>query len=204
MKICSKAPTFMTIHPLTSPSISAIWAAHTYQKKSWVARGYSPNKNENVSRCKLHFSKILTWNELWLLFQPIFKIELIWHLTLVCDLWPHESIKSSMLHLCSKLGWNPAKHVQDMAKYYWQQTAKERAISMCLSSLGQATQTGKSWIFGELWGTKTSCIIIFRLYLIITYIISKGKRWELGSMCLTLKLDKIVIVKLFTRANNST
>ena len=37
-------------------------------------------------------------------------------LTLVCDLWNHQQMKISILHLWPKFGWNPLQHVKKMAK----------------------------------------------------------------------------------------
>ena len=41
----------------------------------------------------------------------------IWPLTLIYDLWPHQQMTVSMLHLWPNFGWNPSKHVEDRAKW---------------------------------------------------------------------------------------
>ena len=70
-------------------------------------------------------------------FQPIFQLDLRWPLTLICDLWPHQQMRVSVLHLWPNFGWNPSKHVEVRACFHNRQqqatTIVAKAIPMCLS-----------------------------------------------------------------------
>ena len=59
--------------------------------------------------------QLLKWGQLSH-FQPILQFDLRWPLTLICDLWPHQKMRVSMLHLWPNFGWNPSKHVKSRAK----------------------------------------------------------------------------------------
>ena len=83
-------------------------------------------------------------------FQPILQLDLRWPLTLIYDLWPHQT-RVPMLHLWPNFGWNPSKHVEATKKepnvnLFSQQTTTTTDINCGLSDLyvsfllGQVTQ----------------------------------------------------------------
>ena len=38
------------------------------------------------------------------IFSPILQLDLRWHLTLICDLWPHQQMRVPMLHIWPNFG----------------------------------------------------------------------------------------------------
>ena len=101
-------------------------------------------------------------------FQPIFKLDLRWPLTLTYDIWPHQQMRVPMLYLWPIFGWNPSKHVEDIAKCkpFSQQTTTTVDKAYVSFLLRQATQKHLHPVHG--WDLKHTfhALILINLWFI--------------------------------------